>query len=147
MFQAKHYVDPELGKQIAAAAEALHQGLKHLSLWDKYVREVNSGILRFSLSHKSEFFWKANIERFGDNHYRVLGLLTKLLESNDVETVVVAVHDLGEFAVRSPIGRIKLEEIGAKEAVMKLMSSQSQQIQREALRTTQLLLLRNQTTV
>jgi V-type H+-transporting ATPase subunit H len=147
VFQTKHYVDGDLAGQIGAAAEGLHQGLKRLSLWDKYVREVNSGTLRFSVSHKSEFFWKAHIERFGDNHYYVLGLLAKLLQSSDPETVTVAVHDLGEYAVRSPIGRVKLEELGAKEAVMRLMSSSCQQIQREALRTTQLLLLRNQTPV
>jgi V-type H+-transporting ATPase subunit H len=144
MFQGKKYVDPDLGKDIAAAAEGLHQQLKHLSLWDKYVREIKSGTLRWSLSHKSEFFWKANIERFGEYQYQALTILTQLLASADQETVCVACHDLGEFATRSPIGKVKLEEIGAKEAVMRLLSSSSQVIQREALRTTQLLLLRAQ---
>jgi V-type H+-transporting ATPase subunit H len=144
-FQGKHYVDGDLNKEIATAAEALHQALKHISLWDKYVREVKSGILHFSVSHKSEFFWKANLERFGDGNYATVILLRDLLQSSDEETVVVACHDLAEFATRSPVGRVKLEEIGAKEAVMRLMSNQSQAIQREALRTTQLLLLRNQT--
>ncbi|OHS98248.1 hypothetical protein TRFO_35408 [Tritrichomonas foetus] len=145
MYQTKHYVDPELQPNIVAAADELNKGLKHLSLWDKYVREVNSGTLRFSVSHKSELFWKANIERFGEGQYAVLVALKKLLSSDDEETVVVACHDLGEYATRSPIGRVKLEEIGAKDAVMKLMSSEKQAVQREALRTTQLLLLRNQT--
>jgi V-type H+-transporting ATPase subunit H len=141
-YVGKRYVDPELGKQIGGVAETLHQALKHLSLWEKYTREVRSGVLRFTVSHKSELFWKANLERFGENNYRVLQLLKDLLASTDPETVCVACHDLGEFASRSPIGRVKLEEIGAKEAVMTLMSSPVQNIQREALRTTQLLLLR-----
>jgi V-type H+-transporting ATPase subunit H len=144
-YVGKRYVDPDLGKQISGVAETLHQALKHLSLWEKYVREVRSGVLRFTVSHKSELFWKANLERFGEGNYRVLQLLKELLSSEDQETVCVACHDLGEFATRSPIGRVKLEEIGAKEAVMTLMSSPVQNIQREAVRTTQLLLLRQTT--
>ena len=145
-FQGKHYVDSDLNKEIATAAETLNQGLKKLSLWDKYVREVQSGVLRFTLSHKSEIFWKANIERFGENRYAILDSLKKLLASSDETTVCVACHDLGEYATRSPIGRVKLEEIGAKDEVMRLLVDPRAAIQREALRTTQLLLLRNQST-
>jgi hypothetical protein len=86
------------------------------------------------------------LDRFGEGNYKVLQLLRQLLTSEDHETVCVACHDLGEFAARSPIGRVKLEEIGAKEAVVTLMSSPLQNVQREALRTTQLLLLRQTTT-
>lgn len=143
-FQGKHYVDQELNKQISAAAEVLSQGLKKLSLWDKYVREVHSGVLRFTLSHKSEIFWKANIERFGENRYAILKELQKLLGSADETTVCVACHDLGEYATRSPIGKVKLEEIGVKDEVMRLLVDSRASVQREALRTTQLLLLRNQ---
>lgn len=143
-FQGKHYVDQELNKQIAAAAETLSQGLKKLSLWDKYVREVTSGVLRFTLSHKSEIFWKANIERFGENRYAILHELKKLLSSSDETTVCVACHDFGEYATRSPIGRVKLDEIGVKDEVMRLLVDSRAAVQREALRTTQLLLLRNQ---
>ena len=132
--------------QRISSAETLNQGLKKLSLWDKYVREVQSGVLRFTLSHKSEIFWKANIERFGENRYAILDSLKKLLASSDETTVCVACHDLGEYATRSPIGRVKLEEIGAKDEVMRLLVDPRAAIQREALRTTQLLLLRNQST-
>ena len=120
------------------------KGLKHISLWDKYVREVNSGSLRFSVSHKSDIFWKQNIERFGENNYHILVTLTNLLQSEDETTVVVACHDLGEYATRSPVGRVKLEEFQTKTKVLALINSKNPKIQREALRTTQLLLLRSQ---
>ncbi|KAH0792688.1 V-type proton ATPase subunit H-like [Histomonas meleagridis] len=141
-FQTKHYVDQEMITLISTTAEKLSQNLRKLSLWEKYTREVGSGKLHFSFSHKSELFWKANIERFGENQYSVIAALRDLLESNDEETVVVACYDLGEFAARSPVGRQKLEEMGAKLAVMKLLQSSSEAIRREALRTTQLMLLR-----
>ena len=144
VYQNKHFVDPDLGKMIHETADTLRDGLKHLSLWDKYVREVKSGTLKFSISHKSEIFWKNHIERFGDGNYAILHDLKKLLKSDDEETVVVACHDLGEYATRSPVGRMKLHEIGVKELVVNLVNSDKQAIQREALRTTQLLLLRNQ---
>lgn len=143
-FQGKKYVDSEITGEIATAAEQLHQNLKRISLWDKYTREVNSGVLRMTLSHKSEVFWKANIERFGENGYQILKDLTELMRAEDSETKVVACHDLGEYATRSPVGRVKLEEIGAKHVIMELLTSQDKNVQREALRTTQLLLLRNQ---
>jgi len=142
--QVKHYVDSQIPKMITEVADSMHKSLKHLSLWDKYVREVKSGKLRNSLSHRSDIFWKANIERFGDHNFKVLIELKNLLESNDEETVSVSCHDLGEYVSRHPLGRVKLEEIGAKEVIMRLMTSKSQAIQTQALRTTQLMLLRTQ---
>lgn len=139
-FQAKRYVDPELGKEVSTTADNLYQALKKISLWEKYVREVNGPVLRFSLSHKSEFFWKNNIERFGENNYEMLDKLKQHLASDDPTTVAVACHDIGEFASRSPI-QIPME---IKESVMLLLTHQSAEVQKWALRTTQLLLLRNQ---
>ena len=141
--QVKHYVDQQITKLITEAAEKLHKSLKHLSLWEKYVREVKSGKLRNSLSHRSDLFWKANIEKFGEHNYAILLELRKLLDSEDEETVSVACHDLGEYVSRHPLGRVKLEDVGAKEVIMRLLTSKSQSIQSQALRTTQLLLLRS----
>lgn len=142
-FRGKHYVDGEVGELVGRVCEELNQRLKRISLWDKYVREVHSGVLRNTVSHRSEMFWKSNIERFGENHYEILGELSELLESGDEETVMVACHDLGEYAARHPLGKAKIEEAGGKIRVMNLLSHKSQSIQREALRTTQLLLLRS----
>lgn len=141
--QTKHYVDPELTKEIAKVADDMAQALKHISLWDKYVREVKSGKLKNTLSHSSELFWKANVERFGENNYAILIALRDLLKSDDEETVTVACHDLGEYVSRHPLGRVKLEEIHAKEMIMDLLTSKNQNIVSQALRTTQIMLLRN----
>ena len=141
--QTKKYVDDDLAKTIIQTADKMNQQLKHLSLWDKYVREVNSNKLKNSLSHRSELFWKANIERFGENNFAVIKKLTELLKSDDEETVTVACHDLGEYVSRHALGRVKLEEFHAKETIMQLMNSKVPAIQTQALRTTQLLLLRN----
>ncbi|KAK8882722.1 V-type proton ATPase subunit H [Tritrichomonas musculus] len=143
-YQNKQYSDKELKENINKALVELRKQQQHLSLWDKYVREVKSGILRMTASHKAEQFWKDNIDRFGEHNFEVLEDLRNLLSSNDEETVIVACHDLGEFAHRSPVGRVKLDEIHAKTEVMKLIEHKSPAVQREALRTTQYLLLRNQ---
>ena len=144
-YQNKQYSDKELKDNISKALTELRKQQQHLSLWDKYVREVKSGVLRMTVSHKAEQFWKDNIERFGEHNFEILEDLRNLLSSDDEETVIVACHDLGEFAHRSPVGRIKLDEIHAKTAVMKLIDHKSPAVQREALRTTQYLLLRDQT--
>ncbi|EAX92283.1 hypothetical protein TVAG_262750 [Trichomonas vaginalis G3] len=141
--QTKHYVDPELTTEIAKVADDMAQALKKLSLWDKYVREVKSGKLKNTISHSSELFWKANVERFGENNFAVLIALRDLLKSDDEETVTVACHDIGEYVHRHPLGRIKVEEIHAKEMIMELLINKNQNIVSQALRTTQLLLLRN----
>lgn len=144
-YQNKQYSDKELKENISKALTELRKQQQHLSLWDKYVREVKSGVLRMTVSHKAEQFWKDNIERFGEHNFEILEDLRNLLTSDDEETVIVACHDLGEFAHRSPVGRIKLDEIHAKTAVMQLIDHKSPAVQREALRTTQYLLLRDQT--
>lgn len=143
-FQAKHYVDPELSKNICTTADNLYQSLKKISLWDKYVREVNGPTLRNTLSHKSEFFWKNNLERFGENNFEILEKLKKHLQSDDPTTVAVACHDIGEYVSRSVIGKQKIEDLSIKEEVVALLTHQNAEIQKWALRTTQLILLRNQ---
>jgi V-type H+-transporting ATPase subunit H len=140
-FEGKHYVDAELNKDISTAAEDLRVKVHHLSLWDKYIREINSGTLRFTQTHKSDVFWKVNIERFGENNYYALKQLKQLLTTGDEETIEVACHDLGEYAQRHVYGRVRLQELEVKEEVMRLLAHPSQKVQLQALRTTQILLI------
>lgn len=142
-FKGKHYVDEELSGFINQVCTDLSQTLKQLSLWDRYLREVNSGKLKNTLNHRSEAFWKLNIERFGENNFAVLVNLRHLLQSEDEETVSVALHDVGEYVNRHPLGKKKIEEIGAKEIILKHLVHKNPAVQREALRTTQHLLLKS----
>lgn len=140
--QSKHYVDKEINQKVSSVADELHKKLKHLSLWDKYVREVKSGKLKNNQNHRSELFWKTNIEKFGEHDYSILLDLKKLINSSDEETVIVAVHDIGEYVMRHPIGKKIIQDLGIKEIIVGLISNKSKQIQSEALRTTQLMLLK-----
>jgi hypothetical protein len=59
--------------------------------------------LRFTVSHKSELFWKANFEIFCENNSIMLQLLKELLRVEDSDTGCIVCHDLDEFSAISRI--------------------------------------------
>lgn len=144
MHYQHHFTDTGIKKELKECFENLDAQLKSLSLWDKYVREVRKDKLKMTMIHKSDIFWKTNIERFAENDLYVLKLLTEhLKKGNDPETVSVACHDIGEYANRHPLAKPQIAKIKAKELIMNLIKSDNKMIQKEALRTSQLLLLRS----
>jgi len=116
-----------------------------LSSWERYLAELISGNLEWSISHKSERFWRENVLRFEDDKFRALGILTELMRvSTDENVISIALHDVGEFARYHPRGRTILDEIpDVKVAVMAHLDSPSPLIQRHALLCLQKMMITN----
>ena len=73
---------------------------------ERYEREVESGQLKWSAVHTTEF-WKENYKRFEDDNFKLIRhLATVLATAVDVGTLTVACYDIGEFARFHPHGRL-----------------------------------------
>eukprot|EP00007_Cunea_sp_BSH-02190019_P008010 CAMPEP_0174229450 /NCGR_PEP_ID=MMETSP0417-20130205/427_1 /TAXON_ID=242541 /ORGANISM="Mayorella sp, Strain BSH-02190019" /LENGTH=457 /DNA_ID=CAMNT_0015306997 /DNA_START=71 /DNA_END=1441 /DNA_ORIENTATION=+ len=137
--------DPELKAAVESLKTVLRTELQQMSSWERYLAELISGNLEWSISHKSERFWRENVLRFEDDKFRALGILTELMRvSTDENVISIALHDVGEFARYHPRGRTILDEIpDVKVAVMAHLDSPSPLIQRHALLCLQKMMITN----
>ena len=85
----------------------------HLARWyvracspfDRYCRELASGLLDWSTVHTT-MFWRSHHRQFEAREFALLRRLGELLTvSTDMRTVAVACYDLGEFARHHTNGR------------------------------------------
>jgi V-type H+-transporting ATPase subunit H len=73
---------------------------------ERYEREVESGMLRWSAVHSTEF-WRENVRQFEVDNFRLIRMLAKVLEDSvDNTSLAVACYDLGEFARYHTHGRM-----------------------------------------
>ena len=70
-------------------------------------------------------WWKENVMQMEDNEFDLLKALIAIIASplseSSLETVSVALFDIGEFARLYPNGRSIVKTLGGKEAVMHLL--------------------------
>ena len=101
--QHRKWADEDVKIDVEYLAHALEGSLKLMSSWDVYAKEVASGRLEWSPSHKSDTFWKDNYKAFEAHDCATLKQLVDCLSSSDPTTLAVACHDVGEFIkVRAP---------------------------------------------
>jgi len=139
--QQRKWADEDIVVDLEALAAALHVNLQSMSSWDVYVKEVSSGRLEWSPSHKSENFWKDNYRSFEAHDNAVIKQLIGLLASEDPQTLAVACHDIAEFIKIHPEGRRLMAP--AKPAAMKLLTFQDPDVQKYALTAVQRLMVIN----
>ncbi|KAI8462608.1 MAG: armadillo-type protein [Monoraphidium minutum] len=134
--------DEDIPPVLESMSEALKRGVTVMSSFDKYKKEVMSGMLDWTPMHTSELFWRQNIDRFEDKDFQVLRVLLKLLEaSREVRTLAVACNDLGRFIEAHPHGRYVVSDLRGKELVMRLMSHPDPEVQKRALLCVQKIML------
>lgn len=134
--------DEDIPPVLESVSEALKKGVTTMSSFDKYKKEVMSGILDWTPMHTSELFWRQNIDRFEEKDFQVLRVLLKLLEaSREVRTLAVACNDLGRFIETHPHGRYVVSDLRGKELVMRLMSHPDAEVQKRALLCVQKIML------
>jgi len=135
--------DAELSDDIRDMASQIATKVQEMSNFDRYERELKDGKLKWGFIHSSKF-WSENVIKFEQNDFRALKMLAALLDSSDPTTLAVACHDLGEFVAMHPLGKKQISNLGVKERVMSLMSSNSpeqREVSREALLCCQKIML------
>jgi len=134
----RKWSDNEITEDLTYLKEELSKNIQKLSTFDEYSAEVFSGKLEWSPPHKSEQFWKNNAERLNENNYELLRILTRLFsKSNDPIVLAVACNDLGQYVKYHPEGKKFVQDIGAKQHIMELMTHEDPDVRYQALCATQ----------
>ncbi|RKP20575.1 ARM repeat-containing protein, partial [Rozella allomycis CSF55] len=138
----RKFTDEDITNDIKFLGEELRNVFNTLSSFDEYVSELRSGKLEWSPPHQSELFWKQNVIKFNEKDFEVLNnwsrILIRILATSEDPTVLsVACNDIGNYAKFYPNGRRYLQELGAKQKVMKLMSHENSEVKYHALMSVQ----------
>jgi V-type H+-transporting ATPase subunit H len=128
----KQASDIEFESDVKNLLDLLHNNLKELSTFDRYASELHSGSLSWGIVH-TEKFWKENCRFMEANDWALLKVLITYLTNPSSEVQCIALYDLGEFARFFPNGRIVVKSLGAKDIAVNLISSDDEDVQRQAL--------------
>ncbi|KAI0982862.1 hypothetical protein GJ496_006060 [Pomphorhynchus laevis] len=136
--------DDELKDDIAVLKEKLELGLEELTSFEEYQLELKSHCLSWSPVHKSEKFWKENVERLNDNNLELLKTLIYLVNtSQEPLTISVALHDIGQYVRFYHLGRMIIEKLQIKSTVMTLLDHVDPGVRYQALLCLQKLMIEN----
>ncbi|MBA0584771.1 hypothetical protein Gorai_015569 [Gossypium raimondii] len=140
--KAQAWSDEDLLEALNHLEDGLKDNIKKLSSFDKYKQEVLLGHLDWSPMHKDPLFWRDNVSCFEENDFQVLRILITIMEtSSDPRALAVACFDLSQFIQHHPAGRVIVNDLKAKERVMKLMNHDSAEVTKNALLCIQRLFL------
>ncbi|KAJ8560808.1 hypothetical protein K7X08_022668 [Anisodus acutangulus] len=140
--KAQAWSDEDLLDALNQLEQGLKDNIKKLSSFDKYKQEVLLGHLDWSPMHKDPIFWRENINNFEENDFQILRVLITILDtSSDARTLAVACYDLSQFIQCHSAGRIIVNDLKAKERVMKLLNHENAEVTKNALLCIQRLFL------
>eukprot|EP01134_Creolimax_fragrantissima_P000994 CFRG0994T1 len=144
MIQAKNWKDEDIKEDVEWVVDTMTKYVQDMNSFDEYAAEVRSGDLKWSAMHKSTTFWRDHVMRLNDNEHEMLRTLITLLDASaDPLVLAVACHDLGEYTRHYNLGRVNVEELGGKSALIKLISHQDSSVRYEALIATQKMMVQN----
>ena len=81
--QPRKWADEDILEDVDLLISALQVNLQTLTSWDVYKKEVSTGKLEWSPSHKSANFWKDNHKAFEAGAFETVKQLVALLKSED----------------------------------------------------------------
>ncbi|CBI26482.3 unnamed protein product, partial [Vitis vinifera] len=140
--KAQAWSDEDLMEALNQLDEGLKANIKKLSSFDKYKQEVLLGHLDWTPVHKDPMFWRDNISNFEENDFQILRVLITILDtSSDPRALAVACFDLSQFIQYHPAGRVIVNDLKAKERVMKLMNHENAEVTKNSLLCIQRLFL------
>lgn len=138
--------DEETLKDIEFVGETLEKNLKILSSFEKYVKELRSGVLEWSPVH-SERFWRENVRKFEENEFDLIKKLRDLLSNSAPEVKnknrAVICYDLGEFCRFHPFGKITLDNLNVKNSIIELINDSEPSVKEQALLAIQKMMLQS----
>ncbi|CAI2184745.1 3034_t:CDS:10 [Funneliformis geosporum] len=131
---SRKWSDNEIVEDIEFLKDQLQENFHSLSTFDEYASEISSGMLQWSPPHESDQFWKQNVTKLNEKDYELLRILARMLsQSNDNVVLAIAAHDLGQYVKYYPSGKKFLQEIGAKQRIMELMTHDDTEVRYRAL--------------
>ncbi|XP_039053204.1 V-type proton ATPase subunit H-like [Hibiscus syriacus] len=140
--KSQAWSDEDLLEALNQLDDGLKDNIKKLSSFDKYKQEVLLGHLDWSPMHKDPLFWRDNVTCFEENDFQILRVLLTIMDSStDPRALAVACFDLSQFIQHHPAGRVIVNDLKAKERVMKLMNHESTEVTKNALLCIQRLFL------
>eukprot|EP01091_Cochliopodium_minus_P021169 TRINITY_DN957_c0_g1_i2.p1 TRINITY_DN957_c0_g1~~TRINITY_DN957_c0_g1_i2.p1 ORF type:complete len:337 (+),score=101.83 TRINITY_DN957_c0_g1_i2:306-1316(+) len=144
IFTNKIFGDKDITDDINTLIDICDKQLIEMTSWDKYKQEVLSSDLEWSPVHTSDKFWRENVNRFGDDDFRIVGVLTELLNSKKPLVQSIACHDLGEFSRYHPRGKRFIQEKAIHAKIMILLeSSHDEDVKHSALLCLQKIMIAN----
>lgn len=136
--------DEETLADIENVGQTLERNLKILSSFEKYVKELRSGVLEWSPVH-SERFWRENVRKFEENEFDLIKKLRDLLHTSSPEVLTknkaIICYDLGEFCRFHPFGKITLENLHVKNSILELINDPEPTVKEQALVAIQKIML------
>ncbi|CAG8433030.1 6324_t:CDS:10 [Ambispora gerdemannii] len=130
----RKWSDTEIVEDIEFLKTQLLENFQSLTTFDVYASEIRSGMLHWSPPHQSEQFWKQNAQKLNEKDYELLRILARILStSSDNLVLSVAAHDLGQYVKYCTSGKKFLQEIGAKQRIMELMTHEDPDVRYQAL--------------
>lgn len=90
--------DPDLSDDLGFLNSKLETLVMDVTSFDEYTLELTSNRLNWSPCHKSDKFWRENAQRLNENNfYLVKKLIDILKQSNNPQTLEIALNDIGEY--------------------------------------------------
>lgn len=145
-FRNKKWGDEEIEADLEILHSTLEKKIHDLTSFDIYKNELLSKKLDWNTpSHKLESFWKSNIYKFDEDEYKVAHILSKILRDDKVSPSVLAVAcwDAGELVRHHPNKKFLLMNVDFKSDIMKLLNHSDEEVQKEALRALQKVMVTN----
>lgn len=134
----RKWADEELIEDLSFLKTRLQEAIDSMSTFDEYYAELVSKRLQWTPAHRSENFWKSNIEKFKEHDWKILKQLAHIIaDSQDAVVLAVGCSDVSYIINELPESARILEKLGTKVRVMSLMSSSDPEVRFEALKATQ----------
>ncbi|SAM08884.1 hypothetical protein [Absidia glauca] len=138
----RKWSDADILEDVDYLKERLQENFQSLTTFEQYASEVETGKLEWSPPHKSEVFWKENAQKLEEHNFQLLRSLARILSTSTNDVVLaVAASDIGNYIkYASRQGKKLLQEIGAKQRIMELMTHEDQSVRYQALSAVQKLM-------
>ncbi|KAI8871667.1 ARM repeat-containing protein [Ramicandelaber brevisporus] len=137
----RKWTDPDLFTDLEQLTQELKEVVQRLTTFDEYLSELDRGRLEWSPSHKSDAFWKVNVVHFSENRGELVRRLYSLINtSTDSVSLAVALNDMGMIIKHLENGKKLVQDAGAKQRIMELMSHADPDVRYNALITVQKLM-------
>lgn len=146
LFLQKRWADEDVDTDLSKLVGFLESKVDALSSFDVYKYELLGQTLSWnSPVHRSERFWRTNINRFDEEDYAPLRQLRAILTTPEMKASVIAVAcwDVGEIIRQHPQRKFVLQQVDIKTPIMAHLRHNDEEVKKEALLALQKIMVTN----